>query len=224
MNDINQQLFDAVQQGDTKRVSDLLEKGANVNAPHQYFSGQTPLHRAVFLRHPEPMVKLLVNAGADIEAKDEDGKTAWEIKKEYAKYMRYNNAYYPGVPEFMKPDNMEGFDPQDIVAQLYNAVQQGDTKRVSDLLEKGANPNALDEDGDTPLHWAVQLRHPEPMARILVDAGADIEAKDEDGKTAWDIGINIAQLMSDDRAGTEYAGVPEFINPKGAEATVGLTP
>ena len=220
MNDINQQLFDAVEQGDTKRVSDLLEKGANVNAQHQYFSGQTPLHRAVFLRYPGPMVKLLVNAGADIEAKDEDGKTAWEIKKEYVKkYMRYSNASYPGVSELMKPDNMEG---QDIGAQLYNAVKQGDTKRVFDLLEKGANPNAIDEDGETPLHWAVWLRHPEPMARILVDAGADIEAKDEDGKTAWDRWQESWPMR--ERISKRKTRMARPLGIKGAEATVGLTP
>ena len=107
MNNINQKLVKAVKRGDAKRVSDLIEKGADVNTRNSY--GQTPLHVAVHLRHPEPMARILVDAGADIEAKDNSGMTAWEeikeerLKKEEEKELKKEaeessaSALAPGV-------------------------------------------------------------------------------------------------------------------------------
>jgi ankyrin repeat protein len=51
------------------------------------------------------------------------------------------------------------------------------------LLRYGADVNARGDLGETPLHYAVRDGCPGPeaheIARLLVDAGADIEAKDE---------------------------------------------
>jgi ankyrin repeat protein len=48
------------------------------------------------------------------------------------------------------------------------------------LLEKGAQVNAADAQGYTPLHWAVASR---ACARLLLDRGADANAAAKDGMT-----------------------------------------
>jgi len=45
-------------------------------------------------------------------------------------------------------------------------------------VKKGANTEAKDEDGSTPLHWASAKSHL-PVVEHLVKKGADTEAKDE---------------------------------------------
>jgi ankyrin repeat protein len=50
------------------------------------------------------------------------------------------------------------------------------------LIEAGADVNAKDAHGFTPLHFAAQEYMPE-IARILVGKGADVNARDEDGNS-----------------------------------------
>ena len=50
------------------------------------------------------------------------------------------------------------------------------------LLQAGADPNAPDDDGLTPLHHAVSNRNP-MVATHLLDAGADLNTRENDGYT-----------------------------------------
>jgi len=43
---------------------------------------RTPLHAAIFADDAEEKVKILLDAGADIRAKDKNGKTAWDYARE----------------------------------------------------------------------------------------------------------------------------------------------
>ena len=47
----------------------------------------------------------------------------------------------------------------------------------------GADVNATDERGSTPLLEAARYGH-EDISRVLIAAGANLKAKDKDGKTA----------------------------------------
>ena len=65
--DINEDLMEAVRQGDAAQVEALIAKGANVNASWRY--GETPLFFASD-RGFTPVVKVLLEHGAEVNIKD----------------------------------------------------------------------------------------------------------------------------------------------------------
>lgn len=56
------------------------------------------------------------------------------------------------------------------------------------LLEKGANPNLADQNGETPLFLAVKSGN-EELVRILLDHKADATIKDNQQKTVFEYAI-----------------------------------
>lgn len=63
---------------------------------------------------------------------------------------------------------------------LHAAALRGDRNAVRQLLDAGADPNAVDELGCAPLHEA--LKHPHlQVARMLVAAGGQLDTKNRDG-------------------------------------------
>ncbi|MCC6059460.1 MAG: ankyrin repeat domain-containing protein [Thermofilum sp.] len=83
--------------------------------------------------------------------------------------------------------------------ELLDAVREGDAARVRELLRKGANANAKDRRGWTPLHWAAAGGHAE-VARLLLERGADVNARDDDDWTPLHIAaakgrVEVARLL-----------------------------
>ena len=69
-------------------------------------------------------------------------------------------------------------------AALFRATREGNTDMVRSLVSSpGAEVNATDERGSTPLLEAARYGH-DDVTRVLIAAGADVKAKDKDGKTA----------------------------------------
>ena len=51
------------------------------------------------------------------------------------------------------------------------------------LIQEGADVNAKDEDGESPLHGAMARGDNYNVARTLIENGADLSGKAVDGKT-----------------------------------------
>ena len=67
---------------------------------------------------------------------------------------------------------------------IMNAVMLGDIEQVKKLLARLASPNVRDEiSGRTPLIFAAMNGHTE-IVKILLEKGAEVEAKDMEGWTA----------------------------------------
>lgn len=65
---------------------------------------------------------------------------------------------------------------------LHNAVKEGNKGMVKVLLENGVDVNAVNSDGDTPLHVAVKRKNVDKkMVDILIKNGADVNAADRKG-------------------------------------------
>ncbi len=119
-------------------------------------------------------VKLLVQAGAELGAKDKKGRTALTYAKE-AKFKRVV-AYLEKV-----------YEKQDAAGALTlrEAVATGTVYRVKALLEAGADLEQSDEHGQTPLMFAVAAGHVE-LVKMLCAAGANVHAtRGDDGGDLW---------------------------------------
>jgi ankyrin repeat protein/beta-lactamase regulating signal transducer with metallopeptidase domain len=145
----------------------------------------TSLHDAVALNDVEE-VKRLISAGADVNAKNEDGWTPLnrgisaqgERIKQVAELLINAGADVNarGNPKLMG----EARTPLHCATAL---ISKG-TDIVRLLLDRGANVNVTAERGMTPLHWAVRNENLEAV-RLLVDKGADFNLKNQEGWTAF---------------------------------------
>ncbi len=93
------------------------------------------------------------------------------------------------------------------------------------LLAAGADPNELNHRGETALHWAVWRARTPKIIEALLNAGAQIDAKRPDGRTAYAIAVlsgqtETAALLASRGADTNLPALDRFI---GACATLGPT-
>jgi quinoprotein dehydrogenase-associated probable ABC transporter substrate-binding protein len=95
--------------------------------------------------------------------------------------------------------------------ELNNAVLADDPVRVSYLLDKRhAEINALDPQGENPLHYAL-VRRSQPMIKLLLDHGASVTATDRDGwsplmTAAWTNDAAAVRLLVARKGDPNFAG------------------
>jgi ankyrin repeat protein len=125
-------------------------------------NGWTPLHFAAAYGYTNVVKLLLVNK-ANVNDKDNDDRTPLH----YAAGWGFQCAARPVYPE---------------VPNLHNAAIHGYNGVAELLLADGAEVNAKDNCGDTPLHLAA-LRGHKDMAELLLTNKAEVNMGDNDGFT-----------------------------------------
>ena len=130
--------------GMREAVEMLLQAGTNVNACD--IKNGTPLHRAAERGHRD-IVELLLKHRANVNASDTFGRTPLRRAAE--------NDHRNVVQSLLEGG-----------ACWHTFAEQGQLELVTLCLELGANVNALDEFGLTPLRRAVERGHKE-VARFL---------------------------------------------------------
>ena len=75
-----------------------------------------------------------------------------------------------------------GCGPQPPDISIHRAASKGDIEAIKQHLAAGADVNAKDELGETPLSGAAYWGQKE-VAELLIGKGADVNAKDGDGDT-----------------------------------------
>ena len=157
-------LFYAIFSNDANAVELLVSKGADVNYTPE--KGYPPLHYAVWYENKD-MVKILVDHGAKFDVEDADGWTAF----------RY--AASQGNRDIVDLFVAKGAD----VSGFHMAACAGKLARVKELVEQGADINAQDKLGWTPLYCAASLGRTE-VAAFLIAKGADVRTAATDSGTA----------------------------------------
>ena len=140
----------------------LLKRGAKVDAVNKY--GQTPLHLVCEKGYAETGC-LLLSYGADVRAVDHDGYPPLLLISRHITHSR------------------KGIDAQGNHA-LHIASRDGMFTAVQLLVDLGANVNALNKEGQTPLHYSAAAgeKGSSELCEILLKRGAKVNAIDKYGQ------------------------------------------
>ena len=139
---LNTELGHASFFGHWKVVDFLITQGADVNSTVAE-TGETPLHSAL-CKAGRPyflyVLKLLVENGADVNAKTIPGKE---------------------TGGFMRDVRTKGETP------LHRAAAYGDEEMIRYLLDHGADKQARDAHGNSPISWASEHLRPGSILHLL---------------------------------------------------------
>jgi ankyrin repeat protein len=103
--------------------------------------------------------------------------------------------------------------------ELFVAARNGDLIKVQTALEKGANPNAKDNIGSTPLHIAAGEGDVE-IVRLLLERGADPLIADKRGHIPLDYANDsVIRSLLESALRNSYSEVPREPRMQGNEAT-----
>ncbi len=138
------------------------------------------------------LITLMLAAGADINARSRDGTTALHIAAKRCDVPFMEFLLSKGADPKLKLhdslyDTTNGFTPLHFVLWAYGSLMENPataqkTAGIKCLLAKGADINAKDSKGVTPLHLAAGWGDPEIVA-VLLAAGADPQAENRRGQT-----------------------------------------
>jgi Ankyrin repeats (many copies) len=175
--EFNEALFAAAERGDEATVIELVQ-WSWFGGPQEATKGGNGVTWAAYCPTAEP-VKALLERGVPAGVPDASGNTGLHrtYRGEIAELLLKHKA-----PTEIK--NTDGETP--LVAQARQADRWlGRLGVVQALLAAGANPNATDNQGRTPLMWAAKSGLPD-FVEALLKKGADTKYKDKAGKTARD--------------------------------------
>ncbi|MEZ4986902.1 MAG: ankyrin repeat domain-containing protein [Saprospiraceae bacterium] len=145
-------------------IKQLVDKGAN---PNRLSNGYTPLFRAV-VQEQIPTAAMLVRVGADPSLANDDGSIA------LFQAVQQNDAVLAGVllHRSHQPDTDANWQTPNGETLLNMALAQHNTDLLRVLVEKGADPNAVDYLENTPMHLAAERGMTKAVNLLLVHGAA----------------------------------------------------
>jgi cytohesin len=145
---------------DIKKCTEiLLEAGADVNAKDK--DGNSPLHQLA--NYAKPIcLKLFINKRADVNTKNKEGETPLHLVGRKILGNEETPMHILGRTELENEENRK--------------------KCTELLLEAGADVNAKDKDGNSPLHRLADYAKPICL-KLLIGKEAKVNAKNKLGKT-----------------------------------------
>ncbi|MDU8911662.1 ankyrin repeat domain-containing protein [Aestuariicoccus sp. MJ-SS9] len=133
-------------------------------------------------------VRQLIDAGTDVNARDEVGKSAlhWvaTARPEVIAALLAAGADVNAKDEWNR-------------TPLHFVAATGAVENIRLLLDAGAEVNAKTANDWTPIHGAAKFGS-EDQIMVLLDAGADTAARTEMGESAYDFAVGNARLEGSD--------------------------
>ena len=172
-------------------VRALVENGADVNIEAK--GGYTPLHDAIGGGHMDA-ARYLVAHGATVDLFSATGLGDLNrLKKEFDKdptslQVKLNGcslmywAMDAATVKFLVAHKVDVNDQGGNGITPLHSVAQKSAEAAEALLENGANPNAQDKEGWTPLHNVLRLEK-EDAIKVLIKHGADPTIKNNNGES-----------------------------------------
>ena len=218
--DPNSTIHNAAKAGNFEAVKEHLAAGVDVNEDAGF--GMSPLQNAAAFGHSK-VVELLIANGADVNMqnlmdltaldqaemlnftntidllREHGGKTKKELKAAGKPTEPVAEAAQPEPPTAKAPD-----------ISFHGAAMMGMIELVKQHIASGADVNAKDDGGATPLHRAA-LNGRKETVELLTANGAEVNAKDNLGWTPLDQAIAF-----------EQPEIADLLRKHGAKTSAGL--
>lgn len=187
--ELNQEMNKAIHDGNTQAIGILVKLGVDPNfkctgIDKFYKIYDRPLH--VSGKDPS-VVKLLIEAGADVNAKNGRKWTPLVC----IILDRKNHLYSYHLSKSVKLLIDAGANPNEHGSEplLHIAIKEDvDTSIASTLINAGADLNVQDDyTKNTALHYAVLNKNSKTYVQMLIEAGADITLRNRNGQTPMDL-------------------------------------
>ena len=190
----------------------LLDRGADANIASA--DGNSPLHTAVSKGFFD-ITKLLVEKGSYVNLQNKEGRTPLflSVKNKHEQLIKLLIENEADVRIGYKEHSTERFylvrgKNRGRAAWHYIAGEQVNEPEIIDLLVKsGANVNAQDAEGFTPLHMAA-IHGNLKIVKKLVDLDADVNIVATDGKNAAELAHLNEELEIKEYLESKMASLP----------------
>jgi ankyrin repeat protein len=170
-------IIEAIDGNDVNRLHELLKIPGIVNKPFINLPGKegrklTPLMYAAYKSQYSNILRRILDFGADVNAVDTKGNTAVM----YAIKAKDTNNIFTFVNNLIVAGSDINIARADGMTPLMLAIKKNTRSIMSTLIDSGANPNAVDKQGRTPLWWLICMNKdpPQHILYSLVIHGADL--------------------------------------------------
>ncbi|CAI7581593.1 unnamed protein product [Penicillium viridicatum] len=169
-------LSDLVSTNDLEGTRLLLQNGADPNGNMQ----QLKISSLAIAAHEgyDDIVALLLQHGANIEIADHVGHSPlhWAARNNQPDTVRLLLSHGAEIDAI-------GYD---LSTPLLSAALNEEVQMVELLIKEGANVNGRGQYGKTAIMLSIHARNPIPMLQLLVDNGARLDLRDNNGSMALD--------------------------------------
>ncbi len=155
----------------------LLSYNANLKQKDMY--GDTTLHNAAMLKADKNTLTLLLNNGADVNARNKEGVTPLEIAVQDQNYEATKLFTEYGA----------NIHTQDTHGNSPFMLALNSTDKIFEAVVNKTNINSQDSDGNTTLHIALQKDAPLSKVQYIISLTEDVNTRNADGNSALFIAI-----------------------------------
>ncbi|XP_049777628.1 serine/threonine-protein phosphatase 6 regulatory ankyrin repeat subunit C-like [Schistocerca cancellata] len=143
---------------------------------HASISGQSPIFEAL---RSKKMLKLLIDAGADVNFKDDHGWSPLQEALSSGSFKGLNMLLDVGAD----PSSVDDCGVSLLHMLASRPVDHKEFSKITErLIQSGMRVNVADHNGRTPLHYAAKEGNWKYL-KILIDAGGDVSSVDVNGAT-----------------------------------------